>query len=504
MATHLQKIFFDGREETIRLLDTGAPLVGYLARENSVCPLIGNQIQINKVLGKGAMGEVFDVTFGDTDPTKRYAMKKVDPPVEPFIQVPITGRKMLWKEISSTWEVPVKELQDFNKIPANKRGEYITDVKDNILLIPAFLQPCNNKGGQYIRFDTTSIHEPKYTNVDAGSVVCRGEYTEYLVSLLMGNLYRSGVCINFIDSFYFATCADTGGEYKQYTFMEQINGSIQATLPEDEIEEFETAKRSRSAAKTRLQKAPYQATMDKLKPIIDAKEASANRKESEYLKYTSNLLIQTLFAIVVYNVKYRLVHGDLHGGNVFIKNIDETTTWKGQTLHDADYFEYVLYGQSIYLPKIPYLVKIGDFGLSNKYAKPMILNSEIMDRGLDQNDDEGALIPNFYSNTYDILFFLMSLTYFTQQTNLETREPMMSQQDKEFIKSIWMSIFKDANITDYDEGIKYFIRRGSQRPYLERLNKTRATPYEILMNDEIMAPYFVRPKTGKIVTIGEL
>jgi serine/threonine protein kinase len=482
-SKNIATIFFEGQQETLEIIKTGKPIVRYLARENEVCPLLGNEVKINRELGKGAFGTVFDITF-EGQGTNKYAMKKVLPPVKPILYVPIRDPRTKWADVASEHNVPLDTLQNFNNVKPRYRGTYVQGL--DFVMIPEFLKPCKEGGESYPRVDDPT----RYTVTTPGSAICNAEYSEYLLALLTGNFYRNGICANFIDAFYFATCdePDQKERIKQYTFMEQISGSIRASRPDDE---------DRKNAITAAAKAE-----------IAAKDVIADAKEAEIVKYTGCLTIQTIFALAVAQAKLRLVHGDLHDGNVFIKKIDRNTTWKGQTLHDADYFEYNLYGRSIYVPSCPYLVKIGDYGLSCKYTNPMILNSAVMETGMDEGPTsegepgEGPIIPNFFSSSYDVMFYVTSMTYFRGINKPGTQKSIMSDKDYELLNKIKSFILSKAGYTDW----KSLVNPNNSRPWVTRLTATQTivSPYNILMDDTIMEGFLERPKRGKIVMIGEL
>lgn len=103
-----------------------------------------------------------------------------------------------------------------------------------------------------------------------------------------------------------------------------------------------------------------------------------NRKCNKTIteEMSHNLLFQTLHAVTVFQ-KLKINHNDLHEGNIFIQKIEADTRHNGQKLIDADYFHYRLGKTDYYLPYIPVLVKIADWGRAMKWSEPYVLNEDI-------------------------------------------------------------------------------------------------------------------------------
>ena len=352
----ITNIFFQGRRETLEVFDQGRDLVKYLTNSaNQVCPLLGASIRVGRVLGKGANGEVFLIEF-DQGGTQSYALKKTEPLIELYEHI---GSDITYADLDYEG-LDAITIAKFNETNPHAQVRTTRKIRNgDVVKIPLFLISCE-EDKSYPRLDGNGT-----TVIPPGSVVCQQAYTEFIISLLMGNVFRSGKSINFIDTFYFATCADATAkhEYSQYTFMDLIDGG------------------------------------------------SIRGKESVYAPHLDNLAIQTLHAIGVYQKSGKIAHNDLHDGNIFIKKVDDNMVWDGKRVKDATHFEYKIEGTSIYIPAGPYIVKIGDWGFGCKYTTPMIVNEDVMTAGMDQGDGQGAWMPNFYSESYDIIFSMLSLMF---------------------------------------------------------------------------------------------
>jgi hypothetical protein len=114
-SAHVQKIFYNNKETTLKIYNTGGEIVSYLANENiDLCPLINeNSIQVLSKLNEGAYGAVFMIKIpgrsGD------YVIKKSkNVPIEKrYVIDPVT-----LENISSIWEendgIPSKVTISFN------------------------------------------------------------------------------------------------------------------------------------------------------------------------------------------------------------------------------------------------------------------------------------------------------------------------------------------------------------------------------------------------------
>jgi serine/threonine protein kinase len=130
-----------------------------------------------------------------------------------------------------------------------------------------------------------------------------------------------------------------------------------------------------------------------------------------------SIVAQILIAVLFYQSIFKISHNDLHTGNIFLEKITNKTKYNGKYLKDYGFISYNIYGKEYYVPLGRYLVKIGDWGLSCKYSKPMVLSQLVIDSfaGRDKYFDEGtfrqamSIIPNVYRPSYDLIFTLIAI-----------------------------------------------------------------------------------------------
>ena len=201
---NIVNIFHDEREKAVKIINTGGNLVKHLSGASSLCPFLsGNhKIKYVKQLGKGAQGTVYEINFPDRGKRKYVVKKSVE-----TVQHKCTTKKV------------------------------------------------------YERFDGKG-----YTKISPKSIICDVHYSEYAISLLLGELLRKRICINFMDVFAFAVCVDRKmKKIYNYTFMEKADSTLRK----------------------------------KSKCIF----GGGSKKI-----LTDALLIQILFAIAVYQKEYKIVH----------------------------------------------------------------------------------------------------------------------------------------------------------------------------------------------------
>jgi serine/threonine protein kinase len=294
---------------------------------------------------------------------------------------------------------------------------------------------------------------PEQTTVSKGDIVCDDVYTEYLIALLAGKIARSGKSANFFDTFYFATCDDKKKQ-AHYTFMEMIDTSLRATLP-----------------------------------CVSEKTYKKRQKGSMYPEVMDYILVQTLHSIGVLQSWYKIVHGDLHTGNIFLEIVTPETTFGGKKLLEVDYYEYRINGKSIYIPggkACPFIVKIGDWGLASKFSKPQIFNKLVIKDGYTAPDGT-KLIPNFYTPAYDVVY-TVDVIWSLNRSN-------------KFIADI-LSFIAGVPPTK----LANFHRQVQPRPTWDLMTRfAHVTPASILTDEKLMGDFSVRPNVdeSKIALLGE-
>jgi len=453
-------LFFNGREEFLKVLRANESIVKNLSNvKNPVCPLVGTSITLNKQLGKGKYGAVFEIDFPDKG-QRKYVAKKAQVDQDLFVTYmpPPDGFGFFnttFEDLEKRHQVAAKVIIDYNGLKAVP-----TDKVTAPVVIPLFKRGCNVRRKEEIeRFDGKGV-----TTFQPGDYICEAAYTEFVIAVLVGEIYRSGQSINFLDTFYFASCI-TGNSLRdvtQYTFMEKIDRSLRKTL------------------------------------LCITENDNKQNKNLEYREDIANcVLIQIIHAIGVYQETYKIVHGDLHDDNVFLEIVTEDTLWKGQKVLDVDYYHYVVKGENLYLPGgkwCPIIVKIGDWGLACKYSSPKIAQTNTIRDGYDQLDGRGPLLPNFYTQSYDV-FYVTDMMLTLNPSN-------------EFIQNImaWIVGLKDYTTESLLEE-KEKVFNGRSRPSMESLSTTLAhvNPVAILSSKELMGKYMNLPDANdKGVIMGEI
>jgi hypothetical protein len=457
------EIFFNGKKELLEILNTGGDIVNHVLQQNKICPLLRKEISLTEKLGKGNFGTVFLIDFPGKGP-KMYAAKRNKVEVEAayfrttksyettFNEM-VKSRKILQPNFS----IDKTQFFKFNKID----DPNLNPPKDITLYYPTFLvNPCQ-KNKKFKRTDGNGE-----TIVPPGSLICQNSITEIILSLMAAELSKDS--INFIDTFYFATCTSNSYNVRQYTFMEKIDTSFEKLIGK--------------------------------KAGLDPKPPVYGKAPTE--KEVISIYLQTVHALLVLQNRFSIVHGDLHLDNVFIEKLKDSTESQGSLVKNSDFLEFkILEGSSLYIPTIdtPYLAKIGDWGLSVKYPTKehnvTIGDETVFEDGYDQKGGEGPWLPNFYSKAYDVAYFTARLHY-TIPGNV-------------FIRRIIMWILGFDPDTPPDENtlqkfLKVFMKSTGYRPNIKEGVLTsvlsHVSPLSILTNTSLMGEY-LRTPVGRILEV---
>lgn len=457
--TDVLKIFFEGREELMRVIQSNEPIIKYLSNvDNPVCPLLGSEIKFVKELGKGKMGVVFEIDFPDRG-TRRYVAKKAQVPIMSFViePAPRSGRQpVTFQDLQEKHGIFSKVIIEYNQLSANPTDAITQDV-----IIPIFKKGC------ILRKDLTlpKLSGTGIVKFQPKDKICETTYTEFMIALLVGELYRSGTSINFLDTFYFATCIEGHRlrNVQQYTFMEQIDRSLKNTIG-----------------------------------CITEIDRKGDKNPNYRPEVVESILIQILHAISEYQENYKIVHGDLHDDNVFLEYVRDTTTWNGELVLEADYYQYKVKGTDLYVlggRECPFIVKIGDWGIACKYSTPRIIETTVGHTGYDQMDGNGPWLPNFYTTAYDVLYII---------NILDDLNP-----SNEFIQGILAWIYKlpaGSSIADLHTAHNKIFNAGTGRPKLDLLETSlsHVSALAILSNKDLMGKYMQTPTTGKSILFGKI
>ena len=345
-------LIFNGTEEIVNIVKGGGLFVPELRKESRICPLIGTTIEFTKELGKGVQGSVFEIKFPGQSVGKRYVAKRMNAThSESYtsIDIPKGTNVLEFLKKMKTFGISKRDIEEANGTIFGYVDPAETFLKRRLNL-PSFIEDCLVADPVEIT-DATSgkqvtFRPPLYMCASPG-------YSEYYCSLLVASLYRKGKCINFIDTFSFATCGDSDGT-NQYIFMEQIDTTLFG---------FYTSVKSAGQA--------------------------------------DGLVVQMLFALEIMQQKYKLQHNDLHAENMFIERIRPGTTWGGTNLIEADWFAYKIDNVILYIPTSGIIMKIGDFGMSVKYKTPVVGSKYIMREGArGKTGKPGDIGDRWHPNTY--------------------------------------------------------------------------------------------------------
>lgn len=364
----------EGGKNAISVLNSGGAVTSLLGSENKLCPAIqdGN-IQL-RFFAAGASGAVADITFVGMG-TKRYVVK---------------ATKILKEVKTATQDMDLQAIARFYygnagispRIMIELNGGNPTRVyrKGDSVILPLFATECKLQRDWAV---TNHANANETIAFPAGSYLCpTNAYSEYLISLLAGEIYRGGTSINFLDTFNFATCSEYPPPARVLAAFKKL-----AYKKDEKLESLDRI----GAQYTFIEKVDG-VLVDLLKSINP--------------NYIPGLVIQLLHAIATYQEQYKIVHGDLHMGNVFYLQIKPDTMWNGKLVSQAQYFSYRIGDTVLYLPASPYILKIGDWGLSVKYSNPIVGDEYVIVNGYKEEGKGMASLPNFYSQTYDMLYSL--------------------------------------------------------------------------------------------------
>lgn len=362
----LAPIIFNGKEEIVEIVEGGGFFVPELIEESALCPLIDTVIEFTKELGKGVQGSVFAIRFPGQPKGKRYVVKRIN--VTNFnsyaeMAVPPGTNVLKFLKKMKGYGVSRDDIERVNNISLEGVKPHHNFPEGEVLLFPSFITNCLDADPVTILETTTG----KYVTIQPPSYMCDNPgYSEYYCSLLVASFYRKGECINFIDTFSFATCGSATGT-NQYIFMEQIDTTLS----------------------------------DLSRTAIGARSD------------VNSLIIQLLFALEIMQRKYKLQHNDLHSANMFIEYITPDTMWGGAHLDKATYFAYRIDGVILYIPASPLILKIGDFGMSVKFKAPLVGDIKALKNEYGNRVDDEPVIPNTFTPGYDVTLAMSAfITHF--------------------------------------------------------------------------------------------
>lgn len=384
MANNRVKIHF--QENTLELTSmflSGGEIVDFMGKPNELCKDLDDKIiEVNELLGKGVEGSVYSIVIkNNPNDHKKYVIKdslvaqSETHDISKNLVGKITFDQYFIKFVKPDYSSTSKSVYIFLNGGDGKK------LIGNKVVVPTYLSICKtSENKKYINLATkTEFLVPK------GSYACKvGAYSEYIISLLTSDLYKTQKSINFIDVFGFATCEKSNNEYHQFIFMEKITLPLDSALAKNLIDE----------------------------------------------ESMMSILIQTSFAIEVLQSSFQINHNDLHHGNVFLEEITPETMYNNKYINKFTHFQYNYNSSTVVFPRGKYIVKLGDYGFSVKWSSPIVANLRSL------SDGYNGMNPNFYSTKFD----LATLIY-TIKAHLETLK-----RPSEIITSLQKFILNGKNV----------------------------------------------------------
>jgi serine/threonine protein kinase len=463
------KIIFEGNEEIIKVVESGRFLNKYIGLPNEGCPFIDANIKFIEKLGEGKYGAVFLIKIKD-DNLKKYVVKKSYIKFN-YVDIKKSEISEILKEIDIDW----KTLLSLQLSSFSQEFEKTSDLGRVKILIPPNICKLSN----YELF--TSIPQIGDEEILAKILVPKGSYlcddnlfSEYIIGAYIGKLYRDKICINFINMYSMFTCpikdSTEKDVFQQYVFMDKIDVELCKCLP-------------------------------CISPL-EYKKINLLSLNLPFNKWDiiNGIFIQTMFAIATYQEHLKISHNDLHCGNIFIDYVTPDMIFNGQNIADANYFHYKIKGMDIYFPAISFIIKIGDFGLSVKYSKPIVGYRRIFEDGYSviTNEGDDSLIPNYYLPAYDSLYFTVNYGQFLSPNMFEGD---LGNLITDCLRFMCPKIDKEDDQL-YEELLNKNYIKENGRPILENLENVKNALGTLVV--PIRKLYREKPISGKIVTLGIL
>ena len=350
-------ILYEGRKDTVNILNSNESFVNYLLKRNSLCSTI-RSLSLEKLSEPSFL---FSKVIFENGNQKDMIVKKINGGVVEYEAGVLLGPSFEGDQMTADNFVKklvnkgIVENED-RVISLNRNGawNYPNDMvnKNTIVKIQEYNTLC------------LTSEEKKYTTIDGNdritfpprSYLCKSkDYVEYAMSILFSQLYESGNN-NFIQVFGFESCMGPNrilDKDTQYVFVEKMDGSV----------------------------SDIQGTIVKW--------------NDEQL---ASLYIQVMY-IISKLLQLGVVHRRLSIQNLYYRDVVNTTNPVLKANFENKNYGVIIGGDAYYIPYIPTIITIGNFESSIKFTKPMIAWADSFKDGR----------PNWFSSSYDIIRFTIDL-----------------------------------------------------------------------------------------------
>lgn len=373
----------------LELFDENKRFVPFIKSATDICEDVFSKTKI----GSGAQGKVYKVKFRND--RKSYIMKKTYPD---FIYVSNREgleeyiRKQIGNNISKiTMKKFIHIIMEYyhlqHRVSWRKVLQFNHLSKDSIPdydLLESFVLPIEDIDcliSESQKFDY-NLNINGEIIVEAGDYVCFSNiFSETVISLIMSQLVRQGLCFHFVNFYSSVACDDGSFNY----FIEKMDTSL-ADLIIDEDEDID-------------------------------------------ILFTPCNLFSIIVGILVMKNEYKICHNDLAFRNILVK-----LSSKIENIKRSKTLRYIIDDYIFDFPVPKYIYKISDFGFSQKFSHPMVLDFRLL-------TEDGWSMPNFDTEgIYDLYLFLVDcVTFVYMYLNEETRS---------IIDILLIRLFGDRNVIE--------------------------------------------------------
>jgi serine/threonine protein kinase len=356
-------------DEILNLFEENRKFVPYILQSSNLC----NEIISRRKISEGSQGKVYKIKFKN-DPKRSYIMKRFD--IDEVVPIEIN------RILSELERMNIK----LNELTMNQFAEIVIEIyniegrisRKNLLKYNGLsshdeltYEVLNDFFLPLIHIDCKMNYTLEYDkNVGTGEItvnendyVCYSPiYSETILSLLLSQLLKEGICFHFIKFYATIKC-----ERSMNSFLEPMTCTLARALIDKK---------------------------DDLDSIV-----------------TPGLLFSVFISIFIMNDLYGICHNDLHLGNVLTKRSEEF-----ESLKDCSSIQYNVNSLKFKFNLPEYICKIIDFGFGMKFSHPKVINALVV-RFSDT-------VPNYDTKgVYDFFIFLFDIISATElKLNDEVKE----------------------------------------------------------------------------------